>query len=274
MAEERNQHDAPPFALRSQAVPDFISDEMLTKGDAGTSTDDDVYGDDTPLSKIRDAFRRFTDDVDISMTSASLNVEEAIGACLDWRDDTYLLVSDVLGRQKAASMDYALSNRLSSSWSSFMTILSGTYDDTLAIPTSNLFEDIAGALSDTRHSSVGYPDYAYHETHERPHLAPYGDDWEDKQMLGTVTTFKSALKETKGENGERLYSIKTRGEMSCPWCAWIDDLEYAESILMLASKLIGHDDASILLDAIGDVSQVQDGVKRTWEWLGRHLGDL
>lgn len=298
----------PPIAFRSQAIPDFISDRIMEeaeKPDEKTPCEDDEDGFLTRIADAIDDAKSYVlqipeDDIIETVAGRTASVlvpamDDAISslyATSYWQDDGYSLVSSVLGYETGNTTDTSISTELVTSWNGIptairagigdgwlMTLASkvGTDDDDmfeLVSGISEMFHCLSDLLCDARHSSIGYPDYAYHDEHERPHIAPYDDEWENGQMLGTVTTFKSAMREVK-RDGKTLYAIKTRGELSCPWCAWVEDIEYAEDTFRLVSDMMGYGNVALMTSLSSeDVTKVQETAEKAWEWVGRHLADL
>lgn len=126
-------------------------------------------------------------------------------------------------------------------------------------------------------SSFAYPDWAYYGEHERPHIAVYDDDWEDGQQLSIDLILMGLHEERVDKDGQTAYVPLRRRDLSCAWCAWADDLRYAEDTFVLIDKMLMSKGFRQMLHDIGDGKHMQellDAFLIAWDWLGWHLPDL
>jgi hypothetical protein len=125
-------------------------------------------------------------------------------------------------------------------------------------------------------SSFAYPDWAYYGEHERPHIARYDDDWENGQQLSIDLMLMGLHDERTDEHGNRSYAPRKRRDLSCAWCAWIDDVRYAEDTLVLMDRaLVSKEFRQLLYDIDGQPMQrLLDAFLISWDWIGWHLPDL
>lgn len=153
--------------------------------------------------------------------------------------------------------------------------------DKLTGTAADFFKELSDYLMNVSYRMESYPDYAYHRgDNERPHIAPYENDWADTQYIGPmpmhIAMSDVALNRTVEKDGKEYLSPKTRAELSCPWCAWMDDLDYAQSVFYLYSTMLSDSNLRRELVHLKPeiVETLDKKVAECWKWFAKHIVDI